>query len=583
MLTRTIRTGLSPGPSSGWGRALPSMHRLLRLLPAHLVIALVTSAAVMTAAGREIAQEPSDSPDQRIDRLIEQLGDGSYFVRERAQAELAELGFDAYDALLAASTHDDLEIAARATYLLRLIAAQWSVEDEPEPVRRYLTYYRSQPTSPEVRIWALQILAHLPDGMGIPAMGRLVRFEKSPAWSKHAAVAILDGEPVDRAGKARWAKQLRKRLGRSARPAVQWLHAYLALREDPKTALAGWGKLVEEERAVLQRSPDQSNRRIVASLLYHLAMAQADQDDQPSAEKTAAEASETISGRTRWLLDAHLDAAFLLARRGRFQWAEREYRQVIDADSPEWAARARLALSEMLHDQADDLRAADVLDALGQLEDQELALILRRLSQTVGLERTVQAVRARTDFFYACHCQKQGDPAKQRKYLDQAVQHDPAELDALIDRYQLPNREPEHHQKTLQLIREVADGLRQKIAKFPSSPRHYNEFAWLIGNTEGDLDEALRYARKAVELRPNRGDFLDTLAHVHFARGDLQNAVKYETRAAQFEPHSGLIVRKLEFFRHAMEEKTKAAKEKPLKRPDQREGTQDEAAQSQRD
>jgi tetratricopeptide (TPR) repeat protein len=321
----------------------------------------------------------------------------------------------------------------------------------------------------------------------------------------------------------------------------------------------------------------------VAALLYHLAMARADQGDQASADETAAEASKTIAGKTRWLLDAHLDAAFALERRGRFPWAEREYRQVVDADSPEWAARARLALSEMLHDQGDDLRAAEVLDGLARLEDQPLGLVLRRLSQTAGFERTVGAVRARTHYFYACHWHKHGDVAQQRKSLDQAVQHDPAELDALIARYQLPNLEPEHRQKTLQMIREVADGLRQNIRKSPNTPRYYNEFAWLIANTQGDFDEALRYARKAVELRPNRGDYLDTLAHVHFARGDLENAVKCENQAAQFEPHSGLILHKLEVFRHALQEKSRDAKQKPHKRPDQQKGTQDEAARSQRD
>ena len=134
------------------------------------------------------------------------------------------------------------------------------------------------------------------------------------------------------------------------------------------------------------------------------------------------------------------------------------------------------------------------------------------------------------------------------------------------------------------MIQKAAAALRDKVRRHPENPRYYNEFAWLVGNTEGDQDEALRYSQKAVELRPESGVYLDTLAHVYFGRGDLDRAVTYQAQAARFEPHSGLIVRKLEVFRKAIDERKKGAKpqQKPTAQPKSR-SADHEDAESQRD
>ena len=57
--------------------------------------------------------EPKETDPKQVDRLIQKLGDKDYYVREGAQSALAQLGFDAFDALTAASNNDDVEIAAR--------------------------------------------------------------------------------------------------------------------------------------------------------------------------------------------------------------------------------------------------------------------------------------------------------------------------------------------------------------------------------------------------------------------------------------------------------------------------------------
>ena len=77
----------------------------------------VITIAMLAATCWAKSPEPTEPDPQQIDRLIQKLGDKDYYVREGAQAELAKIGLDAFDALTAATNNDDVEIAARAKIL----------------------------------------------------------------------------------------------------------------------------------------------------------------------------------------------------------------------------------------------------------------------------------------------------------------------------------------------------------------------------------------------------------------------------------------------------------------------------------
>ena len=85
-----------------------------------------------------------------------------------------------------------------------------------------------------------------------------------------------------------------------------------------------------------------------------------------------------------------------------------------------------------------------------------------------------------------------------------------------------------------------------------------NQLAWLVANTDGDADEAIRCSLQSLALLENRSGFLDTLGRCYYAKGDFANAVKFQTRAVAQEPHSPAMVAQLELFQKALQEQEAA-------------------------
>jgi tetratricopeptide (TPR) repeat protein len=283
--------------------------------------------------------------------------------------------------------------------------------------------------------------------------------------------------------------------------------------------------------------------------------AYAEQGQKDRAEQFANRALRLFPGKQQKQLLHHLVTAQHLRERGQFAWARREFEHVIqqgaDAENDEVRAMAQSMFAEMLHDQGQDQEAAGVVQKLVE------AIDAGRVTESELSGRKASEVRSRMHYFFACHWDAKGDAGKHRDALDKALAADPSDIDVLIGCYRLPRQTPDYHAKILELVKKSAAECREQIAEDPEGASGYNQLAWLIGNTEGDLDEALKCSQKSLELKPGEGGFYDTLARVYFAKGDLQNAVKQQTKAAELDPYSGLIRRQLEFFRKRQQERQK--------------------------
>jgi tetratricopeptide (TPR) repeat protein len=584
------------------------------------------------AESAESSTEKTAKAEQhkKIAALIEQMGDKDYFVRQKAQEDLAGMSFEAFEQLNAATTNDDLEIATRAKYLIKLMRVEWTTPADPPEVKRLLKSYEM--LDAENREGRIRDLAALPDGKSIPALCRLARYEKSNVLSKRAALELMQSTSNGEPPTAQRVNLIRKNIEHGTRPGVQWIDAWLRMARDPQAAMDEFKRLSDAEAQILQRSPNETNPELVASFmryyiaqlkrlgkndavaqamrqlielqkddsnaiadltewfvdqkaweplddlakkfaprfaaepipLYLYAQAKLEQNDTAKAQELAAQALKLNPGREA--LMQHSLVAQYLKKRGCAPWAISEYEYMIaqSGDQDYFALRSATVLAEIYFDQGKNLEAGKTLEKFLKKPS-----IRRLLSLGPTADVPLEQVRAEMYFYFGCHWESQGDRKQQRENMEKAVKEDPTDINALIGYYHLPDLSPEEKQKAVEMIDKVASEVLESIhnaQKTPDDPRENlymeskeasdcNQFAWLIANTEGNFDEALRCARRAVELQPANGGIYDTLAHAYYAKGDFENAVKIEEKAHQLDPHSVMIQKKLELFKKALEEK----------------------------
>ncbi len=592
---------------------------------------LAFAAASVLAAEKAPAARPSDSGEidsaassDRIAALIAQLGDNDYFVRERAQEQLARIGFEAFDALAAAESNDDIEIAARARYLVRSMQVDWASDSDPAEAKALLAEYDAKNLRERAEL--VKQLAALPDDKGLPALCRIVRFEKSPIVSKQAAIALMS--PAPKADHARAERQatLRRGIGESVRPAADWVRNYLASQSDPAAAVERWGKLAEAEEKLFRESPQQTRPEIAAALwrqqvvllrqldrrdeaiaamlkvvaqeqgssddtlfelivwlteqkaweiidevakrfsdrveanpllLYALAEARQTQGNEPLAEELAQRAMHVK--KFVGSQEAHWQVLMLLQQHHLQRWVDHELKQIIEIGPPTsvFTLYSQSILADMLHDRGDELAAAQLLE--GAMQGIEANVKAGNEAQNNRLE--VERMRARFHYYHACNLPSPADREKRLEHLVKALDADPTDADVLIALYRTADLAPTLKERTMRLIKEAGELFRSQISQDPDESTPYNQLAWLISNTEGDQQEALRCSQKSLELKPNEAGYLDTLGRCYFAIGDYDNAVKTQTRAVELNPFSGLMSKQLELFREALAKKN--AEQKP--------------------
>ena len=169
-------------------------------------------------------------------------------------------------------------------------------------------------------------------------------------------------------------------------------------------------------------------------------------------------------------------------------------------------------------------------------------------------------------FYFLLHEQKK-DVERQKKALEDGYRAYPDDVDLLIGIYRFSQSQDDESYKTLAKQRLATSGQRlldtaRRYDNPNQNPKstgnvnylaHYNnQYAWLVANTIGDYDEALRRCREAVDLMPDASGYWDTLGRCYFAKKDYVNAVKFQEHAVSMEPHSGLIKRQLEIFHEAL-------------------------------
>ena len=175
------------------------------------------------------------------------------------------MGFEAFDAISAATSDGDLEIAARAKYLLKSMRVEWTAESDPPAVKQYLANYESADAGRgSSRWWGWpRCLA----GRAQPPCAGWCVLRKSLLLSKTAALALLrsraGGDPPD----AVTIEAVRKVLVGSKRSGAAWLLAWTRLGDEPEVVMADWSTFVDDERQLLRQGQIETNSDVVGGLI----------------------------------------------------------------------------------------------------------------------------------------------------------------------------------------------------------------------------------------------------------------------------------------------------------------------------
>lgn len=552
--------------------------------------------------------------DGRIGRLIDQLGSDQYVERRRAEAELVELGADAFDALQAAERHPDLEIATRAEYLLHRIRIEWIRPNDPPSVRRVIGGYGK--LSLLERRQRIEQLAALPKRAGWGALARIARFDSSQRLARLAALAIMMSP---KQALSQRIDAVVSEIGDSKRVAVVWLSVYVDQRRSPDGLDSRWMALIDAEiERLVEGAEDNELVSVFRLLRFHLDLSLRMSDPEAIfatlrrrtdlyVQQQRADQHAALENSLAWILkhdqwralelleDHYADAlrddrdliyflgvargrqgrdalaeefaerafqlqadeigqrgriASILAELGRHDWAEREWRAVVDSlpvtDARSIDARREIA-SLCLHDRGEDLEAAELLDESWQAvhDDANLRRTLLADPRSLALLNTIDSLR---EYYRACHAESEGNFDLQRDHLEKALKRNPIDADVLIAMYRLEEADEAYRNKVRKRIRKTSDILENVLKQNPQDANSYNHWAWLISNTEGDFEKAVKYSLKSLQLNPDSPSYLDTLGRCYYSVGDLENALKYQRQAVARYPQMRVIRHQLELF-----------------------------------
>jgi Flp pilus assembly protein TadD len=281
---------------------------------------------------------------------------------------------------------------------------------------------------------------------------------------------------------------------------------------------------------------------------YAAALARAGQTDE--ANKLAERALEMKAGEPI----ERITLAAAIADIGAVDWALREYRAAIDAMSPlsYESLIARREVSTWLHDRQDFKGASDtLLEFFQQFQAKENRAAKRELLQQFDGMAYLNAVEARQLLYQANHHHARGEYDLERETLEKAFEKSEDDPDILIAMFRLPNATEEYKQQTRDRIAKMSETYLNQIEESPEDPSKYNQWAWLISNTEGDYARAVQNSLHSLELQPDEPSYLDTLGRCYFSAGDVENAIKAQQKAVKLAPQYQIMRRQLAEFEKA--------------------------------
>lgn len=246
-----------------------------------------------------------------------------------------------------------------------------------------------------------------------------------------------------------------------------------------------------------------------------------------------------------------------LAALGSVDWAMRDYQAAIDAlpatDFESLYARRELAM--WLHDRQEFKAASDVLtEFFTAIQAKENRAARKTLLQQIDGQAYLNALEGRQLLYLANHQHARGEYDSERETLERAYDKFDGDPDVLIAMLRIPGVDDAYKQQARDRITKMSDFYLNEIERMPEDPSKYNQWAWLVSNTEqsaADYQKAVQHSLRSLELSPEEPSYLDTLGRCYFSAGDVENAIKTQQKAVELAPQYQIMRRQLAEFEKA--------------------------------
>ena len=253
----------------------------------------------------DVARNPGPAASE-VRELIQQLGSTQYAIRKSAEDQLRQIGRTALDHLLIAQFDTDPEIRFNVRQLLAKLPIRWWSDDSPQIVQELTGKFGSL-SRPEKVIHAYW-LVRLEDGIGLPALARIVRFETSEMIAKQAALAVIDElDQFDTVQVTTFLRVFDEVLAASPRPPAQWLARFAAdLRGDQLNAMPSpsWKSLTDAELSL--QDTDRFDPFVAAMLCEQWAEASMAVGDENSTREAVTKLVELRKESSRLIVETSL-------------------------------------------------------------------------------------------------------------------------------------------------------------------------------------------------------------------------------------------------------------------------------------
>lgn len=221
---------------------------------------------------------------------------------------------------------------------------------------------------------------------------------------------------------------------------------------------------------------------------------------------------------------------------------------------------SRLVAAEWLHDQQEDAKAVETLAPLVTwIATDEAAKQVDKPT----FPRSPKHIKSRFHYFAALQQRIEGNLEGSREHLIAGLQENTDDSDLLIAVFradgigadwraiadELVQQSLESWNNEISMLRQqssVENDIKIRKLQIRQLASKLNTWAWLSCNTGGDLDTALQYSKRSLQLRPDSPYYLDTLANCYRAMGKLDLAIECQEKAVKLAPESKLMKAQLE-------------------------------------